>query len=279
MSQIPPVTIDGAAIPRVGFGTWPLKGDDCAKMVQTAIHAGYRHIDTAAMYGNEADVGRGFKASGIDRQKIWITTKVWAENIGMGALQKSAESSLLALDLAQVDLLLIHWPNKAIPLADSIAALCDAKRRGLTQHIGVSNFPTALMCEAARLTSEPIITNQVEYHPHLDQSKVLACARELGWSVTAYCPLGRGTVGGVLSEPVIVDLAKHKGKTPAQIVLRWHLQQPGVIVVPKSATASRINDNIAIADFTLETAEMARISQLARADGRVVNLAQAPQWD
>jgi diketogulonate reductase-like aldo/keto reductase len=278
MPTLPTITAHGVAIPAIGFGTWPLKGAACETAVTVALAAGYRHIDTAAMYGNEAEVGRALKASGVARDDLWLTTKVWTENIGAGALQRSAEASLTALGLAQVDLLLIHWPNASIPLAESLAALCDAKRRGLTRHIGISNFPTRLMREAVKLSSEPILTNQVEYHPHLDQSMVLACARAFGMSVTAYCPLGRGAVGGVLDEPAVRVLATAKGRTPAQIVLRWHLQQ-GVITVPKSATPSRIRENLEVAGFELSDAEMKQLSALARPDGRVVNLAFAPQWD
>lgn len=279
MSTVADVISNGVAIPAIGLGTWPLKGDECETAVRTALEAGYRHLDTAAMYGNEAEVGRGLKASGVAREKVWVTTKVWQENIGAGKLQASAEASLKALGLSQVDLLLIHWPNASIPVAESIAALCDAKKRGLTRHIGVSNFPTKLMREAAKVTTEPILTNQIEYHPHLDQSKVIACARDLGMSITAYCPLGRGTVGGVLGEPVVQAIAKAKGKTAAQVVLKWHLQQPGVIVVPKSATPARIRENFALDGFSLNAGEMEKLSSLSRPDGRVVKMATAPQWD
>jgi diketogulonate reductase-like aldo/keto reductase len=269
----------GVTIPRIGFGTWPLTGTECEVAVLAALRAGYRHIDTAAMYGNETAVGRALQASGIPRSDLWVTTKVWTADIGPGDLQKSAEKSLQALGLQSVDLLLIHWPNARIPVSDCIGALCDAKRRGLTHHIGVSNFPTPMMRAAQQITTEPILTNQIELHPHLDQSKVLACARELGWSVTAYSPLGRGSVGGVMGEPTVIDIARRKGKTAAQIVLRWHLQHPDVIVVPKSATPARMAENIAVYDFELDADEMARISGLARPDGRIVNLSHAPQWD
>lgn len=278
MSSIPDVIAHGVAIPAVGLGTWPLKGQECETAVRAALDAGYRHIDTAAMYANEAEVGRGIKASGRARETVWLTTKVWQENIGAGRLQASAEASLKALGVSHVDLLLIHWPHPTIPLAESIAALCDAKRRGLARNIGVSNFPTRLMREAVKLTTEPLVTNQIEYHPHLDQRVVVACARELGMSVTSYCPLGRGTVGGVLGEPAIQQIAKAKGRTPAQVVLKWHLQQ-GLVVVPKSATPARIAENIDLGGFSLSADEMAKISSLARPDGRVVKMATAPQWD
>jgi diketogulonate reductase-like aldo/keto reductase len=279
MPAVPSVKSGPAAIPAIGLGTWPLKDEECARAVATALECGYRHIDTAAMYGNEQAVGEGLRASGVAREQVWVTTKVWWENIGEGALQRSAEASLKALRLSVVDLLLIHWPNPAIPLAQSIAALGDAKRRGLARHIGVSNFPTGLLDEAIRLTKEPIVTNQCEYHPHLDQSKVLAACRRHGVSLTAYCPLGRGSVGGVLDEPAVEAIAKRLGTTPGQIALRWLVQQPGVIAVPKSGNPGRIAENLAVFDFELTADDMRRLSGLARKDGRVVNLAFAPEWD
>ena len=279
MSAIPHVTAGGASIPAIGYGTWPLKNEECARAVATAIETGYRHIDTAAMYDNEASVGDGLRASGLSRDKLWVTTKVWWENIGDGALQRSAETSLKKLGLDQVDLLLIHWPNPAIPLKDSIKALNDAKARGLAKYIGVSNFPSKMLDEAVALTNEPIVTNQCEYHPHLDQSKVLAACRRHGVAFVSYCPLGRGSVGGVLEESVVRELAEKHGRTPAQIVLRWHIQQPGVVAVPKSGNPKRIAENFQVTDFALSDDEMSKLSSLARPDGRVVNLAFAPQWD
>lgn len=279
MPTAPLIAANGALIPAIGLGTWPLKGDTCEQAVQVALAAGYRHIDTAAMYGNEAEVGRGIRSSAVAREDVWVTTKVWWENLSERALRTSAEASLKALGLSYVDLLLIHWPNPAIPLAESMRALCKAKRDGLARNIGISNFPTRLMDEAVALSSEPIVTNQVEYHPHLDQSKVQAVARRHGMAITAYCPLGRGSVGGVLDEPVVKDIARTKGRTPAEVVMRWHMQQAGVIAVPKSATPERIRANIDVFSLALSDAEMARISALARPNGRVVNLAFAPKWD
>ncbi len=279
MTRAQTLTAHGATIPRIGLGTWPMKGEECSKAVAAALAAGYRHIDTAAMYGNEADVGAGLKAGGVPRDEIFVTTKVWWENIGEGALQRSAEESLAKLGLSDVNLLLIHWPSKTIPLAESIRALCDAKRRGLARNIGISNFPTKLIDQAMQLTTEPIVCNQVEYHPHLDQTKVLAACRRHGLALVAYCPLGRGNVGGVLEEPVVKAIAARLGRTAGQVVMRWHMQQPGVIAVPKSATPSRIAENLDVFGFELSDADMAALSGLAKPNGRVVNLAFAPEWD
>ena len=279
MNSAKHVTVGDASIPVIGYGTWPLKDEECARGVATALQCGYRHVDTAEMYGNEAAVGEGLRASGIARDQIWLTTKVWWENIGDGPLQRSAEASLKRLGVDQVDLLLIHWPSKTIPLADSIRALNDAKRRGLTRHIGVSNFPTRMLDEAVALSDAPIIADQCEYHPHLDQSKVLAACRRHRVAFVSYCPLGRGSVGGVLAEPAVHEIAKRLGRTPAQVILRWHIQQPGVVAVPKSGNPKRIAENLDVFDFALDDADMQRLSALARPDGRVVNLDFAPEWD
>ena len=278
-SPCPTVMAHGAAIPAIGLGTWPLAGEVCETAVATALDAGYRHIDTAAMYNNEAEVGRAIRASKVPRDQIFLTTKVWRDFIAEGDLQRSAEQSLKKLGLPYVDLLLIHWPNPSVPVAQSIKALCDAKRRGLARHIGVSNHTVALLGEARKAATEPLVCNQVEYHPHLDQTKVIAATRAADMAVAAYCPLGRGDTGGVLSEPAIVEIAAVHKKSPAQVVLRWHLQQPGVVAIPKSATPKRIRENFNIFDFALTPAEMARLSQLARSNGRIVQPAIAPQWD
>ena len=275
----PIVSAHGAQIPALGLGTWLLKDDVCETAIATALDAGYRHIDTAAMYGNEAEVGRAIRASKVPRAEIFLTTKVWRDDIAEGNLQRSAEASLKKLGLPFVDLLLIHWPNLSIPVAQSIKALCDVKRRGLARHIGLSNFNTALLAEAQKAATEPLVCNQVEYHPHLDQTKAQAATRAAGMAMAAYCPLGRGDVGGVLSEPAVVEIANANGKKPAQIVLRWHLQQPGVMAIPKSATPARIRENFAVFDFTLSSAEMQRLSGLTRANGRIVQPAGAPHWD
>lgn len=278
-SDCPILEAHGARIPALGLGTWPLKDAVCETAVKTALDAGYRHIDTAAMYGNEADVGRGLRAAGVPRDQIFVTTKIWRDDIADGDLQRSAEKSLRALGLSQVDLLLIHWPKASIPVAASVKALCDAKRRGLATHIGISNHPTTLLAEALAAATEPLVCNQVEYHPHLRQDKIIAATRAADMIIAAYCPLGRGDTGGVLTEPVIASIAKAHGKSPAQIVLRWHLQQPGVVAIPKSGTPARIRENFQVFDFTLTEAEMAQISALAKPNSRIVEPAGAPKWD
>jgi diketogulonate reductase-like aldo/keto reductase len=269
------LTSGGAAIPALGLGTWPLRGDECAEAVATALKTGYRHIDTAAMYGNEEAVGEGLRASGLKRGEVFVTTKVWPDDLAPADLRRSAESSLKRLGLDAVDLLLIHWPNARIALRETIPALVGAKRDGLARHIGVANFTVTLLDEAVALADEPIVANQCEYHPSLDQGPVLAACRKHGVAFVSYSPLGRTAE---LREPAIVAIAKARGRTPAQIVLRWHLQQ-GVGAIPKSGNPARIAENFAVFDFTLSEDEMRRISGLGRRDGRLVSPAVAPAWD
>jgi diketogulonate reductase-like aldo/keto reductase len=276
MRQAFTVAANGAAIPAIGLGTWQLRGDACVDAVATALAAGYRHVDTAAMYGNEEAVGAGLKASGLDRDAVFVTTKVWYEDLGDGDFERSAEASLRRLGLSDVDLLLIHWPNPAIATADAIRNLCSAKRRGLARHVGVANFTVALLDEAVAAATEPLVTNQCEYHPYLDQTAVRDACRRHGMAFTSYSPLGRGEV---VNEGVIGEIAERHGRTPGQIILRWHVQQPGVIAIPKSGHPGRIRENIDVFDFTLSEDEMARIHALARPDGRMVSPSWAPDWD
>jgi diketogulonate reductase-like aldo/keto reductase len=270
------VKANGAEIPAIGLGTWKLSGRGCIEAVAHAISVGYRHIDTAAMYMNEDEVGEGLRASGIPRDQLFVTTKVWYENVGPGDLERSAETSLRKLGLDRVDLLLIHWPNPDIDTATSIRALCEAKSRGLASHIGVSNFPSAMVEKAVAASSEPLVCNQVEYHPRLSQRAVLDTCRAHGLATTSYSPLGRGEIA---DDPKVRAIAQRHGRTPGQIILRWHVQQPGVVAIPKSATPSRIAENLDVFDFTLTDEEMAEIHGLARPDGRLIDPAWAPKWD
>ncbi len=278
MITVPVIKANGASIPQVGFGTMRQKGDPGAQATKDAIDVGYRHIDTAANYGNEEDVGRGIKASGIKREELFVVTKVWTTNLNEGVLQTSAEESLKKLGLSYVDLLLIHWPNAAVPMKESITALCATKKRGLTRHIGVSNHTIAMVEQAVEIATEPLVCNQFENHPHLDQSRIMAVSKKHGLAFVAYCPLGRADVGGVMAEPVIQEIAKAKGRTPAQVSLRWNIQQ-GNVVIPGSGKKERLAENLSVFDFTLSDDEMKKISALARPNGRVVNPPHAPKWD
>ncbi|WP_315792642.1 MULTISPECIES: aldo/keto reductase [unclassified Bradyrhizobium] len=271
------VKANGATIPAIGLGTWKLKGTEGSELVAHALVDGYRHIDTASACENEEAVGAGLRASGVPREQVFITTKVWWTDIAAVDLERSAEASLRRLGLDQVDLLLLHWPNPGIPLKESIAALNQAKVRGLTRHIGVSNFTTDLLRQAVSLSEAPLTCNQVEYHPYIDQRKVLAANRAFGVATVSYCPLYRGR--GLLEVPAIVAAAKRHSKTPGQIVLRWHVQQKGVVPIPRTSRKERLAENAAIFDFTLSGEEMAQISALSRGQSRICNPDFSPQWD
>ena len=273
------IEANGARIPAIGLGTMTLKDAVCVDVVTTALRLGYRHIDTAERYGNEAAVGeglaQGLRAAGLSRDDVLVTTKVYQDKLAPADFEKSVDESLTKLKLSCVDLLLIHWPNPRVPLADTIGALCRTKRDGRTRHVGVANFTTALLDQAVALSPEPLVTNQIEMHPFLDQSKVLAACRRHGLAVTAYCPIARGKVPG---QGVLERIGQAHGKSAAQISLRYLVQQD-VIPIPRSANPDHLAANLQIFDFALSAQEMAEIGGLKRSDGRVVNPPHAPQWD
>lgn len=275
-SPVPTLALHGAAMPRIGFGTWRLSGQACRDSVTAAIQCGYRHIDTAVMYGNEVEVGASVAVSGLAREAFFLTTKIWRDHLGYEDLLRETEACLDRLACGYLDLVLVHWPNAAVPLAETMAALNEARRRGLTRHIGVSNFPSALLREAAAASEAPIFANQCEYHPGLDQSVLIDACRSAGTAFVSYRPLGQGKF---LSDPVIAGVASGHGRTPGQVILRWHLQQPGVVAIPRSATPAHIAENIGLFEFALSDDEMMAISALARADSRDVSPAWAPVWD
>jgi 2,5-diketo-D-gluconate reductase B len=257
----------GARIPLIGLGTWDLRGKSCAGMVEQALGLGYRHIDTAAMYRNEAEVGEGLRASGIKRDEVFITTKVWSSNLRARDFERSAHDSLESLKLDSVDLLLIHWPNSSVPLKETIGALCKMKREGVARHVGVSNFNPALIEQAVKLSTEPLVNNQIELHPYNDQTKTIAASRKAGLSVTAYSPIARGRVKG---DALLSRIGKAHGKTAAQVCLRYLVQQD-IIVIPKTSRSERLKENAAIFDFTLAAAEMKDIAALASPHGNIVS--------
>lgn len=271
------VKANGASIPALGLGTFTLEGEDCVTMVREALARGYRHIDTARIYGNEVEVGQGIRQAGLRRDDLFVTTKVWWTDLAGDDLRRSAEGSLERLGLEQVDLLLIHWPNPAVPLAGTMAALARAKQDGLTRHIGVSNFTTRHMAEALQACPEPLVANQVEYHPYLDQSKVYAMCRKAGMAMVSYCPLHRG--GGLLGTEDVRAASRNHGKTPGQIVLRWHVQQDGVVAIPRTSKPERLSENADIFDFELTADEMAAISSLAGKGNRICDFDFSPTWD
>jgi 2,5-diketo-D-gluconate reductase B len=276
MTLAPRLHTHGVEIPAIGIGTSGM-GDVRAEHIATALKAGYRHIDTARKYGTEPAVGEGMRASGVPRRDIFVCTKVSHENLHTADFARSVDESLKALGVDYVDLLLVHWPEKNTPLAETMGALAKAKRQGLTRHIGVANFNIAMLDEAIRLCPEPLVTLQAECHPYLDQSKVIAACRERGLVLTAYCPLARGRLNG---DPVLAEIGRRVGKTFAQVALRWLMQQNIIAGIPRSSNAARIAENIEVFDFELSDDDMARISALARPNGRTANPAgRAPAWD
>jgi 2,5-diketo-D-gluconate reductase B len=255
-------------IPKLGFGTWRLSGRDCSDGVADALAAGYRHVDTAAVYGNEEDVGRGLR--GAD---AWLTTKVWPDDLEPDRVRASLEASLRRLARDYVDLFLIHWPNPRVPLAATLEAMTALREEGKTREIGVSNFTAAQFREALDLA--PVIVNQVEYHPYLDQSALLEVCRERDVELTAYRPLAKGEVA---SDPTIAEIAAAHGATPAQVTLAWLTGQDFVSAVPKASTPERRRENLAALELELTAEERARIDALPK-DRRAVETQWSPEWD
>jgi 2,5-diketo-D-gluconate reductase B len=266
---------NGANIPLLGLGTWDIRGDACKRIVEQALRLGYRHVDTAQAYENEREVGEGVRNSGVPRDQIHVTTKVWWTQLAPADLLRSTRESLARLKLDYVDLLLIHWPNPSVPLDHTIAALCKAKREGMTKYVGISNFPTALIDRAVQYSTEPLATNQVEMHPYLDQSKVLAACKANGISVTAYSPIVRGKAG---DDPVLQKVGRAHKKSAAQVCLRFLLQQE-IIAIPRTSKVERLSENSEVFDFELSPAEIAEIRGLAKPDGRMISPSWAPEWD
>jgi 2,5-diketo-D-gluconate reductase B len=268
------VEAKGFKIPIIGLGTWALRGRDCARLTEQAIRIGYRHIDTAQMYDNEREVGEGVRASG-KRNEVMVTTKVQPSLLTPHDLERSVKESLARLRFETIDLLLIHWPNPRVPLAETLGAMAKMKREGYTRQIGVSNFTVTLLEEANRVSSEPLVCNQVECHPYLDQDKVIAACRKHGMAVVAYSPIARGQARG---DKLLARIGEAHGMTASQVCLRW-LTQQGIVVIPRTSKAERLAENFAVLDFKLSDAEMKEIAGLAHRSGRIVDWTWSPQWD
>jgi diketogulonate reductase-like aldo/keto reductase len=274
-------TTGAAGIPMIGLGTWDLRGRTCARMVEQALRLGYRHLDTAEMYDNEREVGEGLRASRIGRAEVFVTTKIWPSHFAARELERAAEASLSRLKLSAVDLLLLHWPNPQVPLQETLGALCKVKRGGLARNIGVSNFTVALLDQAVALADEPLVCNQIEMHPFLDQTKVVAACRRHHMAVVAYSPIARGSAAG---NGLLARIGKRHdkahGKTAAQVSLRYLVQQ-GIAVIPRTSRSERLAENFAIFDFELSPQEMREIAALADRGGRLVDYAYSglPNWD
>lgn len=266
-------TIQGVAVPALGFGTFRLPGEACREGVEHALALGYRHIDTAQGYDNEAFVGEAIERSGVARDAIFLVSKVSPRNFAGDLAATTTLESLRKLRTDHVDLMLLHWPNPEVPLEEPLAALARLQREGAVRHIGVSNFSPSMVEAALGVT--PLFCNQVEYHPYLSQTTLIDQARRHDMMLTAYCPIARGKV---LDDPVLSDIATRHGKSPAQVTLRWLVQQDHVAAIPKSAHAQRRADNFDIFDFELDDDEMRAIDALDREE-RLVDPPGGPDWE
>ena len=261
-------------IPRIGLGTWQLRGAEATAAVEGALALGYRHIDTAAMYGNEEAVGAGIARSGVKREEIFLTTKVWWTDLAPDALRASAEASLKRLGTPYADLIHIHWPAAGMDLAASLAALAKLKADGLARAVGVCNFPPGMLKRALDLAIAPIACLQVECHVYLWQEKLAALCRANGLALTAYSPVAKGQVN---DDPVMQAIARRHGATPVQVAIAWLMAQPNLVAIPKSGRAQGQKENLAAASLALTAEDLAAIAALPK-DRRLVNPDFAPDW-
>jgi 2,5-diketo-D-gluconate reductase B len=267
------LAIQGTEIPRLGFGTWLITGKDATEGVRDAIEIGYRHIDTARAYENEAEVGAGIADSGVDRTDLWLTTKIWLDDYEPERLKRAAEDSLRKLGTDYVDLLLLHWPSRDVPVERSLQAMGELQEAGRIRHAGVSNFPAGMLERA--LDALPLFADQVEYHPLLAQDALLRIAQDRDLTLTAYSPLAHGKVVG---HPELTAIGEQYGKTAGQVALRWLLDQPNVTTVPKASSHERRLENFEVFDFSLGDADRERIAALPK-DVRTADPGWAPDWD
>ncbi len=261
-------------VPEIGMGTYKLYGKECKNVVLEAIDLGYRHIDTAQIYKNEAEIGNAIKQSGIDRDEFFVTTKLWHTNLDHDDVLQSVEDSLRELKMPYVDLLLIHWPNDQHSLFQTLEAMLSLRDQGKVLDIGVSNFTLNMVREVIEDLRIPILTNQIEYHPFLGQFDMLDYSYDGDFLVTAYSPLAQGEV---MNNDELIEIGKEYGKTAAQIALRWLIEQENVIVIPKASSAERLKENLDIYDFELSDEHFEQIDHLDKSR-RLVNPSFAPKW-
>ena len=270
----PTVKVDDVEIPLLGFGTWQLEPDDARRMVAEALRIGYRHIDTAWIYKNERAVGEGIRDSGVPREDIFLTTKIWVDHFGRDALLKQAKESADSLGTTP-DLLLLHWPKPEPSFEETLGALNEARDQGLTRSIGLSNFPSREFRQAQSLSKARLVTNQVEHHPYLNVDLLVQTAEELGSSITAWSPLAQGKI---TDDATISEIAGAHGKTNGQVTLRWLIQNR-IIAIPRTTKESRARENFDIFDFELTNEEMQRMDALDRGERLGPWLDEAFHWD
>jgi 2,5-diketo-D-gluconate reductase B len=271
------ITTQGVAMPRLGFGTFRMPGADARPVVESAIALGYRHIDTAAMYDNETAVGAAIAASGVNRNELFITTKVWHDQLAPDALYRAFDTSLGKLGLDHVDLYMIHWPSQDMDMdmVATLKALMSLRERGLTRAIGVCNFNLPMIRRAVEEIGAPIASLQVEYHPFLSQAPMLAYLRGKGIPLTAYAPLAQGRAA---SDPILASLGQKHGCSAAQMAVAWLLDQNGVIVIPKASRSESQKANLDALGIKLDDEDRAAIAALPK-DQRFVRPPFAPEWD
>ena len=265
--------IRGTHVPCVGFGTFKITGPDCVHAVRDALEVGYRHIDTARVYHNESEVGQAVRESGIPREEVFVTTKVWFDELEPATLRRAAEESRARLGLDHIDLLLIHWPNEAVPIDRTLAAMAELRDAGQVREFGVSNFPPRLLREA--LEHQPLFADQVEFHPFLGQDGLESIAADNDMLVIAYAPLAAGRAA---DDETLQRVAQAHGKTPGQVALRWLLDKPRTAVIPKTTSHERRIENLDVFDFGLSAEETAAIDALPK-DQRYFQPGWAPAWD
>lgn len=272
-------TAGQANIPVLGLGTWQSTGQDCIDVVSQGLKMGYEHIDTAQAYGNEKEVGQGIKQSGIARDKFFLTTKIFPDDMKFEPekLVAAAKHSLENLDTDYVDLLLLHWPDDRVPLSETIPALCELRKQGLTRNIGVSNFNIANIIEAKKYADMPIVVNQVEFHPFIKQHTLQTFLNNHHILLEAYSPLARGDV---FDNEVIKEIADRHGITPAQVSLAWILSDKHRIAIPKTSNPDHLQGNLDAINVQLSADEIEKINKLERSDGRKIKHPDySPEWD
>jgi 2,5-diketo-D-gluconate reductase B len=271
------LAVGDARIPLLGFGTYGMVGPKLQQVLVSALHHGFRHIDTAQMYENEADVGAAIRAAGIPRRDVFVTTKVWVSNYPQARFSASVDESLQRLQSDYIDLLLVHWPRGGVSIEEQIEGLNRVVDSGKVRHIGVSNYNVEMMQTAVSFSKHPLITNQVEYHPFLNQDTLLAATNAIGLSLMAYCGMA---VGRVFKNPILKEIAERNGRTISQVVLRWLIQQPRVVALSRTENVERIPENMKVFDFELSSADMDTITKLRASASRIVSPAHlAPVWD
>jgi diketogulonate reductase-like aldo/keto reductase len=274
-SKIPCFEREGGAMPVLGIGTFQSSGDACRHAVSAALNIGYRQIDTARMYENEQEVGKGIKDSGVPRDQLFVTTKLQMGRLDPSGVRESCDNSLRELAMDYIDLLLIHWPEDAVPLADTLGAMAALKRDGKIRHLGVSNFTVKWIEKAEAATDEPLFCNQIEYHPYIAQGPPMKACHDRGIGIVAYSPLARGRV---VKDERLSEIGRKHGKSPAQVALRWLVRQTDVVAIPKGTSETHIRENLDIFDFELDQDDMAAIGALGHGQ-RLIDPEWSPDWD